>query len=86
MRILVTHKVKSLKEFLSPSFKKERNEFFSDFAKNINEFVSDDKTVAIIADVFDESILLQKRSSNENLALMNKHGVSIESMKFFKKN
>ena len=86
MRILVTHKVKNLEEFLSASFKKERREFFSDFAKNINEFVSADKTVAIIADVFNESILLQKRSSNENLALMRKHGVSIKSMKFFKKN
>ena len=86
MRILVTHKVKNLKEFLSASFKKERHKFFSDFAKNINEFVSADNTVAIIADVFDENILLQKRSSNENLALMRKHGVSIDSMKFFKKN
>ena len=86
MRILVTHKVKSLKEFFSTSFKKERYEFFSDFAKNINEFVSADKTVAIIADVFNESILLQKRSSNENLALMRKQGVSIGSIKFFKKS
>ena len=86
MRMLVTHKVKSLKEFLSPSFKKERHEFFSSFAENINEFVSADNTVAIIADIYDENILLQKRSSNENLALMRKHGVSIDSMKFFKKN
>ena len=86
MRILVTHKVKNLKEFLSASFKKERREFFSDFAKNINEFISADNTVAIIADVVDENILLQKRSSNDNLALMRKNGVLIESMKFFKKN
>ena len=86
MRVIVTHKVKNLKEFLSDSFKKERHQFFSHFAKNVNEFVSADQTVAIMADIFDENMLSQKRSSNENLALMRKHGVLIESMKFFKKN
>ena len=86
MQILITHKVKNIKNFVSSSYKKERDEFFSDFAKNIKEFISTDNTVAITANIFDQEILEKKRSSNENLELMRKQGVIIHSLKFFKKN
>ena len=71
---------------MSSSCKKERDEFFSHFAKNIKEFISIDNTVAIMANVFDQELLEKKRSSNENIELMRKQGVMLHSLKFFKKS
>ena len=82
MKYLVTHKVKNVDEWLS--FKKERHEYLLKFGKNILEFVSGNNSVGIILNVFDETGLYERHSSEENFLRMRKHGVLIESIEIFK--